>query len=90
MKRFLRAGAAASLVLASSACSDFLSGDKLDSDPNRATSAQAAQLFTSMQVNSYYVLSGHAARVLSMGRSRWRHRPAYIGYDQYSVTEPVR
>lgn len=88
MTRFLRASAAATLLLGGAACSDFLAGDKLDSDPNRATSAQAAQLFTSMQVNSYYVLSGHAARILAM----WAQQMAgtdrqYIGYDQYSVTE---
>ncbi|MBL8961975.1 MAG: SusD/RagB family nutrient-binding outer membrane lipoprotein [Gemmatimonadetes bacterium] len=87
MNRYLKACAATALV-ATGACSDFLSGDKLDSDPNRATSAQASQLFTAMQVNSYYVLNGHAARVLAM----WTQQMAgtdrqYIGYDQYSVTE---
>jgi hypothetical protein len=74
--------------LATSACSDFLSGEKLDSDPNRPTSAQAAQLLTAVQVNSYYILNGHAARVLAM----WMQQMAgtdrqYRGYDQYSITE---
>ena len=69
-------------------CSNFLSGDKLDSDPNRPTTAQAAQLFTAVQVNSYYILNGHAARVLAM----WMQQMAgtdrqYRGYDQYSITE---
>lgn len=88
MNRYLRAGASASLILAGAACSDFLAGDKLDTDPNRATSAQASQLFTAMQVNSYYVLSGHATRVLAMWTQQMSGTDRqYIGYDQYSVTE---
>jgi len=76
------------LLVAGTACSDFLTGNKLDSDPNRATSAQAAQLFVASQVNAYYILTGHASRVLAM----WSQQMAgtdrqYIGYDQYSVTE---
>ena len=88
MARYLRALSAACLLVVAGACNSFLTGDKLDSDPNRATSAQAAQLFVASQVNSYYILSGHAARVLAM----WSQQMAgtdrqYIGYDQYSVTE---
>lgn len=84
LKTLFVAGAA----VAATGCSDFLSGDKLDFDPNRPTSAQAAQLFTAIQVNSYYVVGGHAARVLAM----WMQQMAgtdrqYRGYDQYSITE---
>jgi starch-binding outer membrane protein, SusD/RagB family len=84
MKTLVVAGAA----VAATACSDFLSGDKLDFDPNRPTSAEAAQLLTAVQVNSYYILNGHAARVLAM----WMQQMAgtdrqYRGYDQYSITE---
>ena len=84
LKTLVVAGA----VVAAAGCSDFLSGDKLDFDPNRPTSAQASQLFTAMQVNSYYILNGHAARVLAM----WMQQMAgtdrqYRGYDQYSITE---
>src|SRR5688572_23103055 len=84
MKTLCVAGAA----VAATACSDFLTGEKLDFDPNRPTSAAAAQLFTAVQVNSYYVLNGHAARVLAM----WMQGMAgtdrqYIGYDQYSIVE---
>lgn len=83
-KTMLVAGAAAAAI----GCSDFLSGDKLDFDPNRPVSAQGTQLFVSMQVNSYYILNGHAARVLAM----WMQQMAgtdrqYRGYDQYSITE---
>jgi len=78
----------AAAVVSTTACSDFLTGDKLDFDPNRPTSAQAAQLFIDVQVNSYYILNGHAARVLAM----WMQQMAgtdrqYRGYDQYSITE---
>jgi hypothetical protein len=84
MKTLLVAGAA----MAATACSDFLGGENLDFDPNRPTSAEAAQLFTAVQVNSYYVVGGHAARVLAM----WMQQMAgtdrqYRGYDQYSITE---
>ena len=84
MKTLLVAG----LVVTAPACSDFLSGEKLDTDPNRPTTAQASQLLTAVQVNSYYILNGHAARVLSM----WMQQMAgtdrqYRGYDQYSITE---
>jgi hypothetical protein len=84
MKTLVVAGAA----VAATACSDFLAGDKLDFDPNRPTSAEAAQLLTAVQVNSYYILNGHAARVLSM----WMQQMAgtdrqYRGLDQYIVTE---
>lgn len=84
MKTLLVAGAA----VAATACSDFMSGEKLDSDPNRPTTAEAAQLFTSMQVNSYYILNGHAARVLAMWMQQFAGTDRqYRGYDQYSITE---
>jgi hypothetical protein len=78
----------AGTAIAATACSDFLGGDKLDFDPNRPTSAEAAQLLTAVQVNSYYILNGNAARVLAM----WMQQMAgtdrqYRGYDQYSITE---
>jgi hypothetical protein len=88
MSRFIRTMVVAALAVPGAACSDFLSGDKLDSDPNRSPSAAAARLFTAVQVNSYYILNGHAARVLAM----WMQQMAgtdrqYIGYDQYSIVE---
>ncbi len=88
MTRSFRAVAALGALLAGTACSGFLEGDLLDSDPNRPTSATSAQLIVAAQVNNYYIQSGHAARVLAM----WTQQMAgtdrqYIGYDQYSVTE---
>src|SRR5688572_29040226 len=84
MKTLFVAGAA----VAATACSDFLSGDKLDFDPNRPTSAEAAQLFTAVQVNSYYILNGHGARVLAMWMQQFAGTDRqYRGYDQYSITE---
>ena len=84
MKTLVVAGAA----VAALGCSDFLSGEKLDFDPNRPLSAQGTQLFAAMQVNAYYILNGHAARVIAM----WMQQMAgtdrqYRGYDQYSITE---
>lgn len=88
MSRMKKTVLVAAMVIAAPACSDFLSGDKLDSDPNRPTTAEASQLLTAVQVNSYYILNGHAARVLAM----WMQQMAgtdrqYRGYDQYSITE---
>lgn len=88
MSRYLKTLLVAGLAGGAGACSDFLGGDKLDTDPNRPTSAQAAQLFTAAQVNSYYIVNGHAARVLAM----WVQQMAgtdrqYTGYDQYAITE---
>jgi hypothetical protein len=79
---------AVGLMFFGASCNSFLTGDKLSNDPNRPTSAQASQLFVSSQVSAYYILTGHAARVLAM----WSQQMAgtdrqYIGYDQYSVTE---
>lgn len=88
MARHFRALTAVTLLAGAAACGNFLTGEKLDSDPNRAESAPAERLFIASQVNSYYILTGHAARVLAM----WSQQMAgtdrqYIGYDQYSVTE---
>ena len=84
MKTLVVAGA----VVAAAGCSDFLAGDKLDFDPNRPTSAQASQLFTAVQVNSYYIVGGHAARVLAM----WTQQMAgtdrqYRGYGAFACPE---
>src|SRR6185503_12943919 len=72
-------------LTAAAGCSDFLSGNKLSSDPNRPLSAQAAQLLTAVQVNAYYIINGHAARVLAM----WDQQMAgtdrqYVGYGTYA------
>jgi hypothetical protein len=88
MSRMKKTLLVAGLVLVAPACSDFLSGEKLDSDPNRPETAAAAQLFTAVQVNSYYIVNGHAARVIAM----WMQQMAgtdrqYRGYDLYSITE---
>jgi hypothetical protein len=78
----------AALAVAANGCSDFLSGDKLDSDPNRPTTAQSSQLLIAAQVNSYYILNGHAARVLAMWMQQFAGTDRqYRGYDQYSITE---
>lgn len=88
MTRHYKALSAMCLLAASTACGDFVTGEKLDSDPNRALSAPADRLFIASQASSYYILTGHATRVLAM----WMQQMAgtdrqYTGYDQYSVTE---
>ena len=45
MSRMTKTVAVAALAVAINGCSNFLSGDKLDSDPNRPTTAEASQLF---------------------------------------------
>lgn len=88
MSRLLKTALVAGLTGLSVGCSEFLTGEKLDSDPNRPTTAEAAQLFTASQVNSYYIVNGHAARVLAMWTQQMSGTDRqYIGYDQYSITE---
>lgn len=88
MSRMTKTVAVAALAVAINGCSNFLSGDKLDSDPNRPTTAEASQLFVASQVNSYYILNGHAARVLAMWMQQFAGTDRqYRGYDQYSITE---
>ena len=86
--RHYRVLSAMCLLATSTACGDFVTGEKLDSDPNRTLSAPADRLFIASQPNSYYILTGHATRVLAM----WMQQMAgtdrqYTGYDLYSVTE---
>jgi hypothetical protein len=89
MSRNLKTLIVAGLTLASVGCKNFLEGDKLSTDPNRPISAQSAQLLTAVQVNSYYIVNGGAARVLTM----WAQQMAgtdrqYAGYGVYSgITE---
>ena len=88
MSRMTKTLVVAALAVAANGCSNFLSGDKLDSDPNRPTTAQASQLLIASQVNSYYILNGHAARVLAMWMQQFAGTDRqYRGYDQYSITE---
>jgi hypothetical protein len=46
------------LACALISCGDFLTGDNLDSDPNRATAVPTDNLFVGVQVNMYGVLTG--------------------------------
>lgn len=72
-------------------CSDFLSDPKTESDPNVASNATTAQLFTAAQANISVVLSGPAVRLTEM----WAQRMAgtdrqYLSYGNYEgVTESV-
>jgi hypothetical protein len=70
-------------------CNDFLSDPKTKSDPNVASNATTAQLFTAAQANMNIVLAGPAVRLTEM----WAQRMAgtdrqYLSYGNYEgVTE---
>lgn len=75
------------LSAAISGCSDFLTGPKLDSDPNRAVDVPVENLLVGVQVNAYGVMGSHIARTAVM----WMQQMAgvaqhYSGYDIYQQT----
>lgn len=75
------------LVVSLAGCGDFLTGPKLDSDPNRPTDVPVENMFVAMQVNAYGVMGSHLNRTTMM----WLQQMAgvaqhYSGYDIYNQT----
>ncbi|MDQ3605926.1 MAG: SusD/RagB family nutrient-binding outer membrane lipoprotein [Gemmatimonadota bacterium] len=67
---------------------DYLTGEDLDTDPNRPVVASRDQLFVGMQVRQFIFHEGHITRVLAM----WLQQMAgtdrqYITLDKYEITE---
>ena len=70
------------------ACSDFLTGEDLTTDPNRPSEATTAQLLTAVQVQQFIQHTGALARLHSM----WTQQMAgtdrqYIQQAMYQITE---
>ncbi len=75
----------AALVLG---CGDFLTGPKIDTDPNRVTHVSADQLFNAVQISGFVFQEGHIARTVAI----WMQQMAgtdrqYAGIGQYLFTE---
>ena len=80
-----RASAAALLMGALGGC-DFI--ESTTSDPNNVSDADVNQLFTGVQVNTFYMSQNYYARVASM----WTNQTAgvtsqFTSYDQYQLLE---
>lgn len=75
-------------ALLSAGCSDWLTGPKLTTDPNRAQAAEAGQLLVAVQAAQFPQFEGLRARVTSM----WTQQLSGVGrqhllFGQYDVTE---
>lgn len=88
MHRTLRITGVVGVMLAGVACSDFLTGDELTTDPNRPSEASISQLLTAVQVQQFIQHTGALARLHSM----WTQQMAgtdrqYIQQATYEITE---
>lgn len=90
MNRILRPALAAALLFTGvSACGDYLSGPKLDENPNLATNVRSPdQFFISIQANTWAVQEGALARTAGI----WHQHLSgvdrqYASTDIYSVSE---
>lgn len=67
MIRFRKIALAAALpLLVAAGCSDFLTDEETQNDPNRATQATIDQLFVAAQAATFVVQTGEGARAVSM------------------------
>lgn len=67
MIRFRKIALAAALpLIVAAGCSDFLTDEETQEDPNRATQATIDQLFVAAQAATFVVQTGEAARAVSM------------------------
>lgn len=70
------------------ACSDFLTGGELSTDPNAPTQATNRQLFVGVQSNIYYMWSGDLDRIASIFSQHLNGVAAqYLAIDEYDITE---
>lgn len=68
-------------------CSDFLTGENLDTDPNRATEVPADNLFVGMQVNMFGVMTGPLTFIPAMFMQQMSGvSQHYSGYELYEMT----
>ncbi len=88
MRHALRIAGAVGSMLVFVACSDFLTGEDLTTDPNRPSEANINQLLTAVQVQQFIQHTGALARLHSM----WTQQMAgtdrqYIQQALYQITE---
>jgi hypothetical protein len=89
MKNIRFAGVAAAIVLAT-ACSDYLTGGELSTDPNRPTTATTAQLFVGVQAGTWALLQSDMVRVTNMwAQQLLGTNLQYVDIYNYGVSEDV-
>jgi len=89
MKSIRFAGVAGAVVLAT-ACSDYLTGGELSTDPNRPTTATTAQLFVGVQAGTWALLQSDMVRVTNMwAQQLLGTNLQYVDIYNYGVSEDV-
>src|SRR4030095_4961179 len=88
MRHGFRIAGGVGVLLVLVACSDFLTGEDLTTDPNRPSEATITQLLTAVQVQQFIQHTGALARLHSM----WTQQMAgtdrqYIQQAMYQITE---
>ncbi len=78
---------AAGLAVSLAGCSDFLTGPKLQDDPNNPTSASNQALFTASQVNIGAQLESRLARTICIWMQGCAGQSQYLSLGTYSVAE---
>ncbi len=89
MRKIGFAGLGAAVVLAT-ACSDYLTGGELSTDPNRPTTATTAQLFVGVEAGTWALLQSDMARVTGMwAQQLLGTNLQYVDIYNYGVSEDV-
>jgi starch-binding outer membrane protein, SusD/RagB family len=84
----MRFGAALMLLGGAAACSNFLTGGELSTDPNRPLQATNAQLFLGIQSNLWAELESDPARITSMWAQQFEGTGLqYVNIYNYGVSE---
>jgi len=82
-------GVAGAIVLAT-ACSDYLTGGELSTDPNRPTTATTSQLFVGVQAGTWALLQSDMVRVTNMwSQQLLGTNLQYVDIYNYGVSEQV-
>lgn len=83
------AGMAGAIVFAA-ACSDYLTGGELSTDPNRPTQATTAQLFVGVEAGTWALLQSDMVRVTNMwSQQLLGTNLQYVDIYNYGVSEQV-
>ncbi len=69
-------------------CGDYLTGDKLDNDPNRASEVTLSQVLTNVTANITIMLEGHMAKTAGVWVQQWAGTDAqFIVLNGYEINE---
>lgn len=86
----MRFAAVAGAIVLATACSDYLTGGELSTDPNRPTTATTAQLFVGVEAGTWALLQSDMARVTDMwAQQLLGTNLQYVDIYNYGVSEDV-